>query len=235
MAMEWIEMQSKELKMAHQADLTITVTPVEQQLLQQQAVKQVAVIPNIHHPYQGRIPSFSERSGILFIGSYNHPPNIDAVLWLCQEIMPLVWQQAPQLKVTLLGNNPNAEVVALKSDRINVTGYIDDVTPYFLSHQLSVSPLRYGAGMKGKIGHSLEYGLPVVSTSIGTEGMNLVPNQDILEANDTKGFARQILLLSNNETLWTQLSHNARSAIKSYTTEVIQENLHQILEDLIIK
>lgn len=234
MAMEWIEMQSQELKMAHQADLTITVTPIEQQLLQQQAVANVAVIPNIHHPYQGQIPSFQERSGLLFIGSYNHPPNIDAVLWLCQEIMPLVWQQAPQLKVTLLGNNPNAEVLALQSDRITVTGYIDDVTPYFLSHKLSVSPLRYGAGMKGKIGHSLEYGLPVVSTSIGTEGMNLVPNQHILEANNTEEFARQILLLSQNQTLWQQLSTNASSAIAPYTTEVIQDNLRQILENLLV-
>ena len=235
MATEWIDMQSKELKMAHQADLTITVTPIEQEILSQQAVDNVAVIPNIHHPYQGKIPSFRERSGILFIGSYNHPPNIDAVLWLCQEIMPLVWQTNPQTKVTLLGNNPSAEVLALASDRISVTGYIDDVSPYFLSHKLSVSPLRYGAGMKGKIGHSLEYGLPVVSTSIGTEGMNLIPNQHILEANDTKEFARQILLLSNNGTLWTQLSHNAQSALKPYTTEVIQENLHQTLENLIIK
>lgn len=235
MATEWIDMQSKELKMAHQADLTITVTPIEREILEHQAVDNVAVIPNIHHPYQGEIPSFKERSDILFIGSYNHPPNIDAVLWLCQEIMPLVWQTNPQTKVTLLGNNPSAEVLALASDRISVTGYIDDVSPYFLSHKLSVSPLRYGAGMKGKIGHSLEYGLPVVSTSIGTEGMNLVPNQHILEANDTKGFARQILLLSNNETLWTQLSHNALSAIKPYTTEVIQENLHQTLEGLIVK
>ena len=235
MATEWIDMQSKELKMAHQADLTITVTPIEREILEHQAVDNVAVIPNIHHPYQGEIPSFKERSGILFIGSYNHPPNIDAVLWLCQEIMPLVWQTNPQTKVTLLGNNPSAEVLALASDRISVTGYIDDVSPYFLSHKLSVSPLRYGAGMKGKIGHSLEYGLPVVSTSIGTEGMNLVPNQHILEANDTKGFARQILLLSNNDAVWTQLSHNAQSAIEPYTTEVIQENLHQTLEKLIVK
>ncbi|MEO0835369.1 MAG: tetratricopeptide repeat protein [Cyanobacteria bacterium J06642_3] len=234
LASEWIDMQSQELKMAHQADLTITVTPIEQKLLQQQAVDKVAVIPNVHHSYQGDIPGFEERSGILFIGSYNHPPNVDAVLWLCQSIMPLVWQTNPRLKVTLLGSNPNADVLALQSDRITVTGYIDDVSSYFLSHRLSVSPLRYGAGMKGKIGQSLEYALPVVSTSIGTEGMNLVPNQNILEANDTAEFARQILLLNYNETLWHQLSSNAHSAIAAYNPDGIKKTIQYTLQNLYI-
>ena len=229
MAVEWIEMQSRELKMAHLADCTITVTPVEQKILKDQGVDQVAVVPNIHTAYQGQIPGFEERSGILFIGSYNHPPNIDAVLWLCQEIMPLVWQTNPSIKVTLLGNNPNAEIKAKECDRITVTGYIDDVSPYFLSHKLSVSPLRYGAGMKGKIGQSLEHSLPVVSTSIGTEGMNLTPAQHILVANNTEEFASQILRIFQDKFLWNQLSLNSKSAIASYSPDVIKEQLRQIL------
>lgn len=229
MAVEWIEMQSQELKMAHLADCTITVTPVEQEILEGQGVNNVAVVPNIHTSYQGNIPSFSERSGILFIGSYNHPPNIDAVLWLCQEIMPLVWATNPNMQVTLLGNNPSEEVKALKCDRITVTGYIDDVSPYFLSHKLSVSPLRYGAGMKGKIGHSLEYGLPVVSTSIGTEGMNLMTGEHVLTANSSAEFAHQILCLDQDKFLWNQLSLNAKKAIALYSPDVIKEQLRQIL------
>jgi len=229
MAVEWIEMQSRELKMAHLADCTITVTPVEQKILKDQGVDQVAVVPNIHTAYQGQIPGFEERSGILFIGSYNHPPNIDAVLWLCQEIMPLVWQTNPSINVTLLGNNPNAEIKAKECDRITVTGYIDDVSPYFLSHKLSVSPLRYGAGMKGKIGQSLEHSLPVVSTSIGTEGMNLTPAQHILVANNTEEFASQILRIFQDKFLWNQLSLNSKSAIASYSPDVIKEQLRQIL------
>ncbi len=148
----WQEMQAKELHFAHQSDLTITVTSTEQKILQYQSVKKVEVIPNVHHPYQGDVPDFTKRSGILFIGGYNHIPNVDGVKWLCQEIMPLVWQKQPDLKVTLLGSNPSAEVESLARDLITVTGYIEDVTPYFLSHKLIVSPLRNRAGMKGKIG-----------------------------------------------------------------------------------
>ena len=240
-ATEWIEMQAKELKIAHQADLTITVTPTERDLLQSQAVERVAVIPNIHTPRELQIPPFEQRSGILFIGSYNHTPNIDAVTWLCQEIMPLVWQTDPNIQVTLLGNNPSAEVMALESEkpngiasqRITVTGYIADVSDYFLSHRLSVSPLRYGAGMKGKIGQSLEYALPVISTSIGTEGMNLVAERDILEADNTEEFARQILRIYHNADLWNLLSGNGVRRIASYTPAAIAKLVERSLNTLL--
>ena len=233
-ATEWIEMQARELKMAHQADLTITVTPTERELLQSQAVDRVAVVPNIHTAYEHNVPDFAERSDILFIGSYNHTPNIDAVKWLCQEIMPLVWQTNPNIKVTLLGSNPSSEVLALESDRITVTGYIDDISPYFLSHKLSVSPLRYGAGMKGKIGQSLEYSLPVVSTSIGTEGMNLAAEEHILVANTTSEFADRILRVYHDAVLWNRLSKRSTEAIAAYTPKAIQEQLHQTLDSLLL-
>ncbi len=236
----WQQMQATELRLASQADLTITVTPIEQEILQAQlepkettSVDKVAVVPNIHFPYQGDIPSFHERSGILFIGSYNHPPNVDAVLWLCQKIMPLVWQKQPDIKVTLIGSNVTPEVKALAGDKITVTGYIDDVSSYFLSHKLSVSPLRYGAGMKGKIGQSLEYSLPVVSTEIGTEGMNLQPEEHILEANNTEDFAEQILRLYNDVNLWNSLSFNSWQAIAPYTPETVKQSINELMQGLI--
>ncbi len=236
----WQRMQATELRLASQADLTVTVTPTEQEILQAQlepkktaSIDKVAVVPNIHFPYQGDIPGFHERSGILFIGSYNHPPNVDAVLWLCQKIMPLVWQKQPNIKVTLLGSNVTPEVKALAGDKITVTGYVDDVSLYFLSHKLSVSPLRYGAGMKGKIGQSLEYSLPVVATEIGTEGMNLQPEEHILEANSTEDFAQQILRLYNDVNLWNSLSFNSCQAIAPYIPETVKQSINKLMQELI--
>lgn len=229
---QWMEMQNQELAIAHSADLTITVTTTEQELLQAQGVAQVAVIPNIHQAHTVTVPDFASREGILFIGSYNHLPNIDAVLWLCQEIMPLVWQVNPEIKVTLLGNNPTAEVLAKMCDRITVTGYLEDVSPYFLSHKLFVSPLRYGAGMKGKIGQSLEYSLPVVSTKIGTEGMNLIAEQHVLEGNNSLNFAQQIVRLYTDVHLWNTLSRNARQAIADYSPAAVQLKVAEIFQQI---
>ncbi|MEL6494223.1 MAG: tetratricopeptide repeat protein [Cyanobacteria bacterium J06623_7] len=228
----WVEMQGQELKMAHLADMTITVTAKEQQVLEVQGVDRVRVIPNIHRLVSTAIPEFESRQGILFIGSYNHLPNIDAVQWLCQEIMPLVWQVKPEIKVTLLGNKPTDEVMALQSDRIAVTGYVEDVSPYFLSHKLSVSPLRYGAGMKGKIGQSLEYSLPMVSTAIGTEGMNLIREQQILEAENSLNFAQQIVRLYTDRHLWNLISRNAQGAISHYSPQAVRQEIQQIFQQI---
>jgi O-antigen biosynthesis protein len=229
----WIRMQSRELKAAHDADLTITVTKTEQEILQQQQIAHLAVVPNLHLPYAKEKPSFGQREGLLFIGSYNHPPNIDAVCWLCQKIMPLVWSQLPELTITLLGSHVTEEVQALGQDeRIFVPGYLADVTPYFLNHRLFVAPLRYGAGMKGKIGQSLEYGLPVVATSIGTEGMNLTHEQNVLEANEPQEFAQQIIRLYKNEELWNKLAGKSARALAPLTPDSIKQELSQIFHDL---
>jgi O-antigen biosynthesis protein len=237
---QWVKMQARELKASHEADLTVTITPVEQEILQQQQVNNLAVIPNLHLPYKGDKPGFSQREGLLFIGSYNHPPNLDAVQWLCQEIMPLVWSQLPDLKVTLLGNQPTEEVRALANERVTVTGYVANVAPYFLNHRIFVAPLRYGAGMKGKIGQSLEYGLPIVSTAIGVEGMNLLEfeegsrsgSKNVLLAQDTEEFAREIVRLYQDETLWNQLTSNSEKAIAPYAPEVVKQELSRVLNNL---
>ncbi len=227
---EWLDMQARELKIAHQADLTITVTTVEQKILQEQGINKVAVVPNLHLPYLGKNKQFHERHNILFIGSYTHPPNIDAVLWLCEAIMPLVWEKIPEVTVTLLGSNPTEEVIALQSDKVKVPGYISDVSSYFLNHRVFVSPLRYGAGMKGKIGQSLEYSLPVISTDIGIEGMNLTPGKNILIANNAERFAAQIIRLYQDETLWQKLAANAKDALSPFTPEVVKNSLIQQLK-----
>ena len=231
---QWVRMQVKELKAAHEADLTVTVTPVEKQILEQQRVKNLAVVPNIHQASTIEQTSFDRRSGLLFIGGYNHPPNVDAVDWLVREIMPLVWQKIPDLTVTLLGSNPSAEVIALgQNERISVTGYVPDVTPYFLSHRVFIAPLRYGAGMKGKIGQSLEYGLPVVSTEIGLEGMGLVNEINVLEANQGQEFAEQIVRLYSQEELWNYLASNSAKAIASFAPDVVSQQVQQVLNSLL--
>ena len=235
-ATEWVNMQAQELKLAHQADLTITVTTVEKEILQQQGVDSVEVVPNIHlnriNEHTDFDRNFASRNNILFIGGYNHTPNVDAVLWLCREIMPLVWEELPDIKVTLLGSNPPEQVQGLASDRVTITGYIPDVSAYFLCHRIFVSPLRYGAGMKGKIGQSLEYSLPVISTAIGIEGMHLTQGQNILEANTTEEFAQQILRLYQDKSLWMHLASNAADAIAAYTPEMVKQDLQRMLNHL---
>ena len=229
----WQSMQSREVSLAKSVQSTIVVTNVEKDILNNLGISNVDVIPNIHEVYTGSLPEFEQRQGLIFIGGYNHTPNVDAVIWLCQDIMPLVWKHHPEIQVTLLGNNPPSQFKALQSDRVIVTGYIRDPEPYFLSNRIFVAPLRYGAGMKGKLGHSLSYSLPSVITSIGAEGMGLTNGYDVLIADNTQEFAQTILDLYNNKKEWSHISKNAHLSIQKYSSENIQNNLKALLDGFI--
>ncbi|MDR6785972.1 GT2 family glycosyltransferase [Pedobacter africanus] len=217
-----------EIQLSKDADITIAITEPEAEVLITKGAKKVKVIPNIHIPYTGLQKSFSERAGICFIGGFYHQPNIDAVLWLTNEIMPKIWCDHPEMKLTVMGSHPPPEILALQSASINVTGYVEDVTDYFTSSRVFVAPLRYGAGMKGKIGQSLEYSLPVITTDIGAEGMDLQHGHNVLIANTTDEFVKEITSLYYDEVLWNRFHLNSYAAIEKYAPLNVSKQLQEI-------
>ncbi len=229
----WETYQKLELNYANQAEATVVVTEDEKQVLSSLGVKNVWVIPNIHEEISlSEKVAFDQRSGLVFIGSYNHPPNIDAVKWLCLEIMPLVWASRPDITVNLLGSNLKDEVKELASDKVVVTGYVPEVEPYFQKSRVFVAPLRFGAGMKGKIGQSLSLGLPTITTRIGAEGMGLIDHQDVLIADTAEEFAQAVIELYDNRELWQKLADNSLETIKRYQPATVQNNLQALLSNL---
>lgn len=225
-----------ELKLAAAADASITVTHVEKELLNQEKIKSVYVIPNVHDFNQSEVsPDFDKRKGILFIGGYKHGPNIDAVTWFVKDIMPIVWQKMGAVPVYLLGSYPTHEVLALANENVIVPGYLENVGPYFMNSRVFVAPLRFGAGMKGKIGQSLEYGLPIVSTSIGIEGMNLTDRHSVLIANEAEEFASKVIELYEDENIWHQIKNNSLKSLMDYSPKVVGKNLKNLFGDLSIK
>jgi len=229
----WETYQKLELNYANQAEATVVVTEDEKQVLSSLGVKNVWVIPTIHEEISlSEKVAFDQRSGLVFIGSYNHPPNIDAVKWLCLEIMPLVWASRPDITVNLLGSNLKDEVKELANDQVIVTGYVPEVEPYFQKSRIFVAPLRFGAGMKGKIGQSLSLGLPTITTKIGAEGMGLIDHQDVLIADTAEEFARAVIELYDNMELWQKLADNSLETIKRYQPATVQTNLQALLSNL---
>jgi glycosyltransferase involved in cell wall biosynthesis len=229
----WETYQKLELNYANQAEATVVVTEDEKQVLSSLGVKNVWVIPNIHEEISlSEKVAFDQRSGLVFIGSYNHPPNIDAVKWLCLEIMPLVWASRPDITVNLLGSNLKDEVKELASDKVIVTGYVPEVEPYFQKSRIFVAPLRFGAGMKGKIGQSLSLGLPTITTKIGAEGMGLIDHQDVLIADTDEEFAQAVIELYDHRELWQKLADNSLETIKRYQPATVQTNLQVLLSNL---
>lgn len=224
-----------ELGIAKRADVTLAITNDEHDILQKEGIANIKVIPNIHERQEisGKIVPYNERVGLLFIGGYLHRPNVDAARWLVEDIMPLVWQDDPLITLTLLGSNPTDEILALRSDRVFVPGFIRDVSSYFFRSRVFVSPLRFGAGMKGKIGQSLEFGLPIVSTDIGVEGMGLRDQVDVMVANDSVEFAKKILTIYQSSELWHQIHQSTKEVLKPFSPEVVKQQLRELLKEFI--
>ncbi|MHA4893634.1 glycosyltransferase [Pedobacter sp. PWIIR3] len=228
-----LKTKSIELSLAKKSDATITVIAVEKDTLKQEGINNVFVIPNVHYSsVEKEQPEFINRKGLLFIGGYKHTPNIDAARWLVNDIMPMIWKTDPTIHLTLLGSDPTPEIQGFSAPNISVPGYIHDVSPFFNNNKIFIAPLRYGAGMKGKIGQSLEFGLPVISTDIGVEGMDLHDGKNVLLANTTEEFAEKALTLYNSEVLWNQIRDNSIQAISDYAPAAVTRMLKLLFDTI---
>lgn len=229
---EWRKMRDLELRLARAADATVVVTPEDKATLEAEGISNLWILPNIHDVHDPGSKGFSERRGILFIGGYAFAPNVDAAKWLINEIMPRVWSKVPDLPVTLLGSEPPDEVCALRSDKVTVTGHVKDVDPYFRDARVFVAPLRFGAGMKGKIGQSLSFGLPTITTTVGAEGFGLEHENNALIADSAEALAEAVVRLYTDEALWKKLAANGPKVLAPFSFEVVKNQLRDLIDDL---
>ncbi len=149
---------------------------------------------------------WAERSGLAFIGSYAHPPNLDAAWWLIQDVMPLVRAQNPAIECILAGSNMPEALQAAVAPGVRAVGFVDDLTGLFDEIRLTVAPLNFGAGLKGKVLDSLAAGLPCACTPIAAEGMDFSATLQSMVGIGEQGLAEVILRLHDDEALNTACS-----------------------------
>jgi GT2 family glycosyltransferase/glycosyltransferase involved in cell wall biosynthesis len=224
--------RDRELAIYRRADLVVTVTGADRAELEQRGLRTpVVVIPNVHEVHAAPAPGFEPRRGLVFVGSFAHAPNVDAVAWLAGEILPRIRERAPDVPLTIVGPHPPEAVAALAGPGVAVTGWVPDTAPFLDAARVSVAPLRFGAGMKGKIGEALGRGLPVVTTSVGAEGMGLRHEESALIADTPEAFADCVLRLHADPFLWASLSRRGREMVGSrYSPEVVAASLRVILD-----
>lgn len=165
----------------------------------------VSIVSNIHDiPEPG--PGFADRHGLVFVGSFSHVPNVGAITGFVEEVWPGVRAAIPGATLTIVGPKPPASVQALAGDGITVTGWVPETRPYLDAARISIAPLRFGAGVKGKIGEAMSLGLPVVTTTVGAEGMDLIDGEHALVVDDPDAMAAAIARLHGDPELWGALS-----------------------------
>jgi len=218
-----------ELAVIRRADVTMVVSPIERAVLAGvDPNAKVLQLSNIHEPIGGGKP-FAAREGIVFIGGFQHPPNTDAVLWYAREVLPLVRERLPGVKTYIVGSKVPATIRALAAPDFVVTGYVPEVAPFFTGCRLSIAPLRYGAGVKGKVNLAMSYGVPVVATTPAVEGMHLVSGDDVMVADEPDQFAAAIERVYHDEALWHRLSTAGADNIRRHFSRAVARKALQEL------
>ena len=211
----------QELATYRLADMVIAVSEEDASALQSELpTLPVSVIPNVHP----RLPALDagaqlQRSApmrAIFVGSFRHDPNIDAMLFFCRDVWPAVTRALEGATLDIVGEAPPESLIALEGNGVHVHGWVADTNPYLRAATVSVAPLRFGAGMKGKIGEAMAHGLPVVTTSIGAQGMGFTPGNEALIADSASEFADALLYLTAHADERARLGAAGREFIERH-------------------
>jgi len=222
--------RAEELALIAKADVTVVVSQAEQAMLKALApAARVVLVSNVH-ALSASVAARDQRHGIVFIGGFRHPPNVDAMLWYAREVLVHIRERLPGVNTYVIGSDVPASINALAADDFVVLGHVPDIEPYFSGCRVSIAPLRYGAGVKGKINLAMSHGLPVVATSMAIEGMHLTDGDDVLVADDPRAFAEAVHRAYDDEALWQRLSAGGRRNIDRYfSRDVARAALRELL------
>jgi O-antigen biosynthesis protein len=156
-------------------------------------------------------------SNIIFVAGFGHPPNTDAAIWFVKEIFPLIKQSRPDAHLWLVGSRPTDQVLQLRSPFIHVTGYVTDqeLAEHYAGARVAVVPLRFGAGVKNKVVEAMAYGVPLVTTDVGAQGLQSL-SELIPVTTDPKLFADHVLKIMHSDEYWKRLSAAGNSYVANH-------------------
>jgi len=225
---------ARELNVYSAADCVLTVSQKEAHLINDLArdPELARTIPDCESsspsPY-----GFQERSGILFIGNFRHPPNVGALEFLCREVVPrLAPDVLEQHPVRVVGNAFDEKLAVLcdGAPGVEPVGWVPSVVPYIERSRVSVVPLLYGAGTKRKLIQALTIGTPTVSTTTGIEGLEVSDGSEVLVADEPEAFARSVERLATDEDLWLRLVEGGRRRVQGTHA---REHVRALFRDLV--
>lgn len=225
------QVKIQELEIYARSDMVLVVTDDDRQILHTLLPDlPLFVLPNVHEIFPPADASLANANSMLFVGGFLHEPNVDAMLYFCRDVLPKIKAQVPDAHLTIVGSSPPTSIQDLSSDFIEVTGFVPDTAPYLTKSFVSIAPLRYGAGMKGKIGEALAHGLPVVTTSVGAEGFGLTPGEDILVGDTAEDFARHVEHLFQDRELHERIRLAGWEFIRSrYSLEAVEQMCTELI------
>ncbi len=235
--LKWLLMLGWESAYAQRFDHCLVVSQQERELLQTSRPNlPISVIENgVDTTVCKPLPEASVGNVLLLVGTIGYPPNRDAVLYFCQRILPLIQRRIPDVKLYVVGHAPTSEIQGLAVRKnVVVTGSVPDIVPYYQQARLTVVPLRGGGGTRLKILESMAFGRPVVSTSLGCEGLAVVDGEHVMIADSPSEFAERVIQLLEDRGLRAQICENAVQLVQTrYDWSIISQKLMDVYAALL--
>ena len=225
-----LEAKAWETALASSTDATLVCSEEERStLLAHCPDADVRVVRHVVEPVAAAA-TFEQRKGLLFLGSFAHFANVDAIEHFVGEVLPLVRQAIPAVTLTVVGSDPRDDVSKLAGDAVLVTGWASDLAPHFAKARIFVAPLRYGAGIKIKVLDSFAHGVPVILTPVAAEGLCLRDGESALVAATPGAFAEAVIRLYRDSRLWSHLARGGFSLLeRHFSQQAMDSALSEVL------
>jgi len=223
MLLEAAQSQHRNVPSAPRNEDLRTITPASQITVIPIAVDTQLLQPVVRQP---------ESVNIVTLGTLHYPPNADGIRWFTQEVFPRVCRQISTATLTIIGKNPPAdflELAASQPGKITITGYVPDLIPYLERAALMVVPVRAGSGMRVRILEAFAQAIPMVTTTIGLEGIDAVPGEEILVADTVEEYVEAVVNLLRDESMQGRLAEKGRALAESrYDWRVVLKKLDAV-------
>ena len=231
---QWLRLRAFEADACRRADRVVVASEADRRAVQAIAPQVVPhVVPNgvdlaEYTHYQGPL----ERYDLVFTGKMDYRPNIDAVLWFCRQVLPLIRQHRPETSLAIVGQRPHARLAPLRSlPRVTMTGWVPDIRPYLAGAAVYIAPLRVGGGTRLKLLQAMAMGTPVVTTTLGAEGFPVQHDEHLLLADTPEQFALAVLALLDDPARRTRLARAAQAFVRaSYSWEALVPQLEALYQ-----
>lgn len=208
--------RDREVAIMRACDHIVLVSPAEVPFLKAWIAREkISVFPALYSRVVDEPAGYGARRNLFFLGGYKHPPNVDAVIWFVERVWPRIHSALPDVEFHIVGAEAPPEVTDLtRVPGVKHIGYVADIDPLLAGYRLSVAPLRYGAGIKGKLGAALGAGVPSVCTTIAAEGMGIVDGVHALVRDEPDAFADAVIALYRDEAAWSRIADSGRILVR---------------------
>lgn len=229
-----LEVKAMELKAIKDSDASIVLNTREVELLKEEMPEAKVEFVPIGQEVKGLLAPYPELKDFVFIGGFAHPPNVDAVQYLAQEIWPLVRKELPDAKMVIVGSAVTDEVKKCAGNGIEIKGFVKDIEEVFRTYRVTIAPLRYGAGMKGKVVSSMCYGIPGVITPIAAEGIGAENGEQLVIADTAEDFAAGMISLYTNTDMWNAMSQSGLEHARQHLScDTVRRKLEGLLSSIV--